>query len=107
MTESVDRELGAISATLVAIQKELAEAKAAQVSMAEKQAAMSEKFDRTLGQVAELQREMKAIKPVVDELSRWKLLGLGAVMGIGAIGTATGLTIGLARDWVFQILGWK
>ena len=100
MSESVDRELGAISATLIAIQKEMAEAKQAQVEN-------SRKFDLTLAQVAELQREMKAIKPVVDELSRWKLLGLGAVMGIGAIGTATGLTLGLARDWLFHVLGWR
>lgn len=89
---NVERELGAISATLAEIQKDMEEAKAAALVVAKG-------LETSLRAQEQLQRDMAVVKPAVDELSRWKLIGLGAVMTVGAIGTMLGLTLATFKTW--------
>lgn len=88
---NVERELGVISTTLTQIQKDMEEAKAGHLLIATS-------LQASVRVQEQLQRDMASVKPAVDELSRWKLIGLGAVMAVGAIGTMIGLTLATARD---------
>lgn len=100
MSESesnVERELGAILATLGQIQRDLAEQKASNQ-------ALSKKLDQAFRAIESLQRDTAEIKPVAQEIARWKLLGLGAVMGIGALGTAVGISLATFRETVIRLL---
>ena len=97
---NVERELGEIIATLAAIQAESIEAKKARSEM-------SAKLDAALRAQEALQRDMAVMKPVVEELSRWRLIGLGAVMGVGAIGTVVGLSLATAREFILKLIGWN
>ena len=96
---NVERELGVISTTLTQIQKDMEEAKAGHLIIATS-------LQASVRVQEQLQRggneQMASVKPAVDELSRWKLIGLGAVMAVGAIGTMIGLTLATARDWFLQ-----
>lgn len=92
---NVERELGVISTTLTQSQKDMEEAKAGHLIIATS-------LQASVRVQEQLQRDMASVKPAVDELSRWKLIGLGAVMAVGAIGTMIGLTLATARDWFLQ-----
>ena len=99
MQSNVERELGSIISTLEAIQDEAREAKKARE-------AMSAKLDAALRAQEALQRDVSVMKPVVEELSRWRLIGLGAVLGVGAIGTILGLSLATAREFILKAIGW-
>ena len=92
---NVERELGVISTTLTQIQKDMEEAKTGHLIIATS-------LQASVRVQEQLQRDMASVKPAVDELSRWKLIGLGAVMAVGALGTMIGLTLATARDWFLQ-----
>ena len=97
---TVERELGTIIATLTQMQRDAQEAK-------ETQAALTAKLDKALAVIAVLQSDMTSVKPVVEQFKSWRLVGLGAVMGIGAAGTALGITLATVREALFHALGWK
>lgn len=94
---SVERELGEIIATLAQIQRDLAEQKASSQ-------ALSKKLDQQSRIIEALQRDTAEIKPVAAEIARWKLLGVGAVLGVGAFGTAVGITLATFRDAAVRLL---
>jgi len=96
---NVERELGAIIAKLESMEAEAVEAK-------KSRAEMSAKLDTALRAQEALQRDVGVMKPVVEELSRWRLIGLGAVLGVGAIGTILGLSLATAREFILKLLGW-
>lgn len=99
MASNIERDLGAIFSKLEAME---AHALAADASFA----ALAAKLDASLRTQESQQRDIGAMKPVVEEFSRWRLIGLGAVLGVGAIGTLFGIGLATARDAIIRIFGW-
>jgi len=99
MSSNVERELGAIFAKLESMEEEAKEAKKSRAEMASK-------LDASLRTQEALQRDVAVMKPVVEEISRWRLIGLGAVLSVGAIGTMVGLSLATAREFILKLIGW-
>jgi hypothetical protein len=77
----------------------------------ESRSKMHRRIDDVVGTVSEvktgvatLERDVKEMKPVTDELRRWKLLGMGALGMIGVGGIALGVSFADALKRIAGLL---
>jgi len=103
MSSNVERELGAIIAKLEFLEESSA---AANEASKKSRHEMTTKLDTALRAQESLQRDVAVMKPVFEEISRWRLIGLGAVLSVGAIGTMVGLSLATAREFILKLIGW-
>lgn len=99
MASNIERDLGAIFSKLEAME-------AHALAVDDSRAALAAKLDAALRAQEALQRDVAVMKPVVEEISRWRLIGLGAVLSVGAIGTMVGLSLATAREFILKAIGW-
>lgn len=93
MSTNVERELGEIASSLRTIERDLQEAKTLT-------AATSTKLDTALNQISTLQHEMAEVKPVTDQMTRWRLVGSGVVLTVGFLGAMFGITVTTIGNWI-------
>lgn len=100
MASNIERDLGAIFSKLEAMESHA-------LAVDASRAALAAKLDAALRTQEALQRDVAVMKPVVEEISRWRLIGLGAVLSVGAIGTMVGLSLATAREFILKLVGWN
>lgn len=92
MAENLEREIGIIIAKLERMEEDNKEAK-------QYRKVMSEKQDLQLTSIQQLQEDMKVVKPITDQITKWKAVGTGVVITVGFLGTTVGLMISSVRDY--------
>lgn len=106
---SVHRQLGEISATLHALQDSIKRvedaARRADDKSTESRAAVHKRMDDLVDSVGNVetglagaQRDITDMKPITEDVRKWKLMGIGA-LGVVGIG---GMAIGVTMAGVFQ-----
>lgn len=53
--------------------------------------------------VAVVKKDVSDMKPVTDDVKRWKLMGMGALAVVGIGGTALGVSIANSLEWVGKL----
>ncbi|OLP44662.1 DUF1515 family protein [Rhizobium oryziradicis] len=100
---SVHRQLGELVAGLRALQDDMREIKDAQIRAEDKsnqsRAVVHRRMDEMVGHVGALERNISTVqadvadmKPVTNDVKRWKLIGIGALGMIGIGGIALGVS---------------
>jgi hypothetical protein len=100
---AVHRQLGELVAGLRALQDDMREIKDAQMRADDKstqsRAVVHRRMDDMVSHVGALERNISAVqadvadmKPVTNDVKRWKLIGLGALGMIGIGGIALGVS---------------
>ncbi|OLP44754.1 DUF1515 family protein [Rhizobium oryziradicis] len=100
---SVHRQLGELVAGLRALQDDMREIKDAQMRAEHKsnqsRAVVHRRMDEMVGHVGALERNISTVqadvadmKPVTNDVKRWKLIGIGALGMIGIGGIALGVS---------------
>lgn len=88
------RALGRVESTLTAVQKTLSDLTSALEADRKEAAAGREVINASLqavtADVSDLRADMDEVKPMSEQLKRWQLVGLGAVLTVGAIASALG-----------------
>lgn len=112
---SVHRQLGEIAATLHALQSSIErvveEARRSQDKSDTSRAAVHRRLDDVAGQVAGLDAAMTKVKsditdmkPVTDDVKRWRLMGIGALAVVGIGGISLGAAIAGALEHIATFL---
>lgn len=63
-----------------------------------------DRLGKVEGNVAAVQEDVSEMRPVTDDVKRWKLMGLGALGVVGIGGTALGITLAGAFHRVLEFL---
>lgn len=116
-TATVHRQLGELTAGMRALQDTLRRieegADRAEDKATESRAAVHRRMDELVGRVGHLETSTATIvsdvaemKPVTDDVKRWKLMGIGALGVTGIAAMALGVSFAEAiRRVVFVIIG--
>ena len=107
---ALHQQMGELIASLRAVQEDLRRIEGKMQRLDDKSDAsrtkMHSRIDEVVGTVGEVQttvatleRDVKEMKPVTDEVRRWKLLGMGALgmMGIGGVALGVSFADALKR----------
>lgn len=112
---AVHRQLGELVAGLRGIQDDMREMKAtlqrSEDKSAESRAAMHRRLDeavdrigRVESSVASVNEDVAEMKPVTDDVRRWRLMGIGALSMIGIAGVALGVSFADALKRIAALL---
>lgn len=106
--ESVDRLLGELIAKVENLREDMKESeRKSDISRAGVHRRLDDMVDRVgdvEGDVKEIRKDVSEMKPVTDDVKRWRLIGLGALGVIGIAGTALGVTFADVVKRAFTIL---
>lgn len=112
---SVHRQLGELVAGLRALQDDMREIKDAQMRAEDKstqsRAVVHRRMDEMVSHVGALERNISTVqadvadmKPVTNDVKRWKLIGIGALGMVGIGGIALGVSFADALKRVGALL---
>lgn len=112
---SVHRQLGELVAGLRALQDDMREIKDAQMRAEDKstqsRAVVHRRMDEVVSHVGALERNISTVqadvadmKPVTNDVKRWKLIGIGALGMVGIGGIALGVSFADALKRVGALL---
>ena len=112
---AVHRQLGELLAISRALQEDVrrieAKVQRAEDKSDESRAKMHSRIDDVVGTVGEVQtsvvtleRDVKEMKPVTDDVKRWRLIGMGALGMIGVGGIALGVSFADALKRIAGLL---
>lgn len=100
---AVHRQLGELVSSVRGIQDDMREMKAAlqrsDDKSAESRSVMHKRLDEAVGRIASVESSVASVnkdvadmKPVTDDVRRWRLMGIGALSMIGIGGVALGVS---------------
>jgi hypothetical protein len=101
MSESLDFKLGRLITTQEAQMKQLDAIERKMDEAEVKRSAIYSQISKQQADIESLKKDMETVKPVAEEVRRWKLLGMGA-LGIVGIG---GVAFGATFQEIFNAIG--
>lgn len=105
---NIDQQIGSLTAKVdMLIEAAKRSEEKADVSRASVHRRLDEVVDR-VGDLeaaqAQTQRDVKDMKPVTDDVKRWKIMGLGALGVVGIGGAVLGVSFGDAAKRLLSLL---
>lgn len=103
--------LGRVEGTLVAVQESLraikesidserAEAQTQRQSLADNMSKVTARQQEMAATLASLRADMDEVKPITEQVSRWRYVGVGVVITVGAIGSVVGAGLSYFKTWI-------
>lgn len=90
---SIQRDLGRLLAEVENLKEGLARADEGRRTLHQRMDAVLQSLASIVNRQDDHAAELATIKPVVDDVRRWKQMGIGALAVVGLGGTALGATI--------------
>lgn len=108
MTSDIYHSLGSLEAKVDGL---IEAAKRSEDKSDKSRAAVHRRLDEVVDRVGDLeaaqaqtQRDVKEMKPVTDDVKRWKIMGIGAMGIVGIAAAALGVTFGDAVKRVVMVM---
>jgi hypothetical protein len=105
---NIDQQIGSLTAKVDML---IEASKRSEEKSDASRAAVHRRLDEVVDRVGDLeaaqaqtQRDVKDMKPVTDDVKRWKIMGLGALGVVGIGGAALGVSFGDAFKRVLSLL---
>lgn len=106
--DDISQAIGALQAEVAGLRRDFQQSETRAV---DHRAGVHRRMDDIVDEVGDLKSDVAVVKkdvaemkPVTDDVKRWKLMGMGALAVVGIGGTALGVSIASSLEWVGKLL---